>query len=252
MTKIFKSHKKIFFIILFSILFAICLIIANYLAAMLIKTENKSEDVSTTETTIYMLSLSKSQVKKEAESIAPDFQKIGAGGFVWQNNGYFHLISSAYLNKNDAELVKNSIKINQNLNGEILPIKFKSFSLSGSFSSEEKKVISKVLSSAQIFYTSVYDIAVSLDTGVYNEISAKLEVNNVTNNISTIFANFNTLYPSEIKGPMTETKNFIKKMVDISQKLASDERINKSQTYSSNLKYRYLEALSEFYSFISD
>ena len=78
----------------------------------IIKTNSYAESVSSNEFDVYMLSLSKSQVENEAKSLACDYHKIGAGGFIWQNDGYYHIVSSAYLNKNDAELVQNSIKIN--------------------------------------------------------------------------------------------------------------------------------------------
>ena len=199
-----------------------------------------------------MLSLSKSQVESEAKSIAPDYRKIGAGGFIWKNGEYYYVVSSAYANKNDAELVQNSIKLNQNLESEIFTIKFKSYSINGSFNGEEKKVIQKTLNGCQTFYTSLYDIAISLDTGVYNEISAKLAVNNASQTLATTYANFNTLYPNSPSSPYNEINKLNEKAVILSQKLSSGERISADQTYSSLIKYRYLETLSLFYNFINE
>lgn len=252
MTKFLIKNKKSFLITLFSIFFVICLIIANYLSLMIIKTESVTQDITTPEFEIYMLSLSKSQVENEASTIAPDYRKIGAGGFVWEKEGYFYVISSAYLNKNDAELVQNSIKLNQNIESEVICVKFKSFTINGSFNNEEKKVILKALAMAQDFYSSIYDIAISLDTGVYNEISAKLAVNSTTNNIATSFANFDTLFPSPTTQPLLNINNLCKNVVKIAQKLSADERFSQEQTYSSNLKYRYLQALSLYFNFINE
>lgn len=150
------------------------------------------------------------------------------------------------------KLVQNSIKINQNLESEIFSVKFKSYTLNGSFNGEEKKVIQKALNSCQNFYTSLYDIAISLDTGVYNEISAKLAVNNSSQSLATTYANFNTLYPNSPSSPYNEINKLNEKAVKLSQKLSSGERISTDQPYSSLIKYRYLETLSLFYNFINE
>lgn len=251
LTKIFIKNKKTLISVILAIVFVACLIVANFISLYIIQVDTKTEEVENAGFEVYMLSLSKSKLENEAKSIAPDFQEIGAGGFIWKNDDYFHVIASCYINKNDAELVKNSIKLNQNLESEIFTVKFSNCLLKGSFDQEEKKVLTRSLAAAQIFYTSIYDIAVSLDTGVINEISAKLSVNGTCNNISTIYANFDTIYPSPIISPLKEVNAYLKSIVKLSQALATDERTNKTQTYSSHLKYRYLEALSNYSNFLN-
>lgn len=251
MTKTFKFSKKTFLITLFSLLLVACLIIANYLSLTLIKTNSSAESISSNEFNLYFLSLSKSKLESEANSIAADYRKIGAGGYIWQKDEYYHVVSSAYANKNDAELVQNSIKINQNLESEIFTIKFKSYTINGSFNGEEKKVIQKALGSCQAYYTSLYDIAISLDTGVYNEISAKLAVNNASQTLATTYANLNTLYPNTPSSPYNNISWLNEQAVKLSQKLSSGERISEGQTYSSLIKYRYIEILSLLYNFIN-
>lgn len=252
MTKTFKFNKKTFIISLFSVLLVVCLIVANYISLALIKTNSSVDSVSSNEFEIYMLSLSKSQVENEAKSIAPEYRKIGAGGFIWKKGDYYHVVSSCYVNKNDAELVQNSIKINQNIESEIFTVKFKTYTLNGSFNGEEKKVIQKALTSCQTYYTSLYDIAISLDTGVYNEISAKLAVNNASNNLATAYANFNTIFPVATTSPYAHINNLNEKASKIAQLLCSGGRISPDQTYSSLIKYRYLEILNLFNNFIQN
>ena len=215
----------------------------------LIKTTSSAEYISSNEFEIYMLSLSKSKVENEAKSIAEDYRKIGAGGFIWAKEEYFYVVSSAYANKNDAELVQNSIKINQNIESEIFSVKFEATTINGSFTGEEKKVIQKALNCFQTFYLSTYDIAISLDTGVYNDISAKLAVNSSGNELASTYANFNTLFPASPTSPYNELNKLCESAVKISQKLSSGERISPNQTYSSLIKYRYLEILDLFYNF---
>lgn len=252
MTKTFKFNKKTFIITLVCTLLVVCLIIANYISLTLIKTNSIAEVVSSNEFEIHMLSLSKSKVENEAKTIAEDYRKIGAGGYIWKNDDYYHVVSSAYANKNDAELVQNSIKINQNIESEIFVVKFNSFTLNGYFNGEEKKVIQKSLNACYNYYISLYDIAISLDTGVYNEISAKLAVNNSSQILATTYANFNTLYPNSPSSPHNDINSLNEKAFKLSQKLSSGERISTDQTYSSLIKYRYLETLSLFYNFINE
>ncbi len=250
MTKFLVNNKKTLILVALSLLLIACLIVANYISIFIIKANNKSEEITNPEVEIHMLSLSKSKLEREAKTIAPDFQEIGAGGFIWKNGDYYHVVSSAYLNKNDAELVKNSIKINQNIDSEIFTVKIPTYKINGSFNGEEKKVITKALQVSLTLYTSIYDIAVSVDTGVLNELSAKLSVNSTINSISTTYANFDTLYPNPIESPMKEIKAYLKNIIKVGKSLASDERENSSQVYSSHLKYRYLEAINNYYNFV--
>lgn len=249
MPKISLKSKKSLIIVLCSLVFIVCLILANYLSLVLIKTDKETTKVSSNSFELYFLSLSKSQVKNEAITHATDYQKIGAGGFIWEKDNYFHVVSSAYINKNDAQLVQNSIKTNNNIDSEIFSIKFNSFTINGSFNSDQTKVLNKSLNSFLNYYKEIYDIAISLDTSVYNEISARLAVNSSHNNLTNIVNNFELLFKDEtslskLYSSLTQAKN-------ISQKLCGGSLVNGCQTYSSLLKYRYLEVINIFYNFIN-
>lgn len=247
MPNFYKKNKKIILTSLGATLLVVCLIVANYLSLLLIKTDSESTSIKSNNFELYLLSLSKSQVEKEEMTLAEDYRLIGAGGFVWKNENYYHVISSAYSNKNDAILVQNSIKTNQNLDSEIITISFESKEIIGNFSSEETKVLTKALNCFQEYYLSIYDIAISLDTSVYNEISARLAVNNIHNNLATTIANFETIYKDNYVGNIKILHDALKKASQTSQALCSGLTINTNQTYSSLLKYRYLEMLNIFY-----
>ncbi len=239
--------KKTFIIVLLSLFFISCLIIAFYLSNIIIRTDNNSDSVKSNSFELYLLSLSKSQLEKEAITISGDYQKIGAGGFIWKDGEYYHVISSAYVNKNDAILVQNSIKTNQSIDSEIITVKFKEKEILGTFTNEEAKVLTKALNCYQEYYLNIYDIAISLDTSVYNEISARLAVNNSHNNLATTIANFETLFKDSIVSPIKSLKTSLDNAKKSSQALCGGTPINQCQTYSSILKYRYLEVLYNFY-----
>lgn len=195
--------------------------------------------------------MAKSQVKNEAISRAEDFQKMGAGGYVWEDEGYYHVISSGYLNKNDAQLVQNSIKLNQNLDSELLTINFNEYDIYGNFNEDEKKVVLNLVCSCVTFYTSLYDIAISIDTGVLNETSAKLAVNSAFTNFTTTLANFNTIYPMPHPQNFTDLYNTCILCYESGEKLCQEKKLSDSQNYSSLIKYRYLEIMRLFYEFCS-
>lgn len=250
MTIFFRKRKKTLIGIAISLLAVGCLIIANYASIFILPAQATTENISSTEFDLHFLTLAKSQVESEANSHAPDYRKIGAGGVVWQNENYNYIVSSAYSNKNDAILVQSNLKQVENIESEIILIKFKSISISGSFLPEEKKIITNAFSASQNFYNSIYDIAISLDTGVYNEISAKLAVNSAHNTLAKVMADFITIYPSPSMKPFSEIYNLLKELCSSSQKLCTGEKISEGQTYSSLLKYRYLEVLKIYYEFL--
>lgn len=250
MPKISLKSKKIFLIVLFSLILVVCLIVANFFSIFLIKTESVNSSVSAPTFSINFLSLSKSQVKNEVLATSPDYQEIGAGGYVWQVDNYYYLFSSGYLNKNDAVLVQNSLS-NENIKSEIIIIKFKDFSIHGNFTNDESKVLSKALSIPLDFYKEAYDIAISLDTSVYNEISARMAVNTLHNNISATIDNFNLLFKDNKEENIISISKLLQKIKDISVNLCSGMLLNNNQTYSSLLKYRYIEVLNIYYNFLN-
>lgn len=228
----------------------ICFLLAHFLSTYIIKTESTSTNIYSPSFELNLLSLSKSQVKQETLSFCSEYQKIGSGGYVWQNENYFHAISSAYLNKNDATLVQNSLNHN-NIKSEIITIKFDEYHLYGNFNSDESKVLIKGINCPIQYYKQLYDIAISIDTSVYNEVSARMAVNDASNTLSLAIDNFMLLYEkSEIEN-INSIKSLLKKIKKISQNLCSGTLLNNNQTYSSLVKYRYLEVMDTFYNFLN-
>lgn len=252
MPKFSIKSKKTFEIVLGLVFFLFCLSIAFYLSTLLVKTDVEVENLSSPEFELYFLSLSKSKLESESQSRSEDFQGIGAGGYVWKNDDYYHVVSSVYANKNDASLVQNSIKLNQNLDSEIFSVKFESITINGTFSSEEGTVLNKALNAIYEYYKKLYDIAISLDTNVYNDISARLAVNNAHNNFTLARDDFQTLFASSKVQEINLISSLLDEGFDQSKLLLSDTRVSANQTYSSHIKYRYTNLLSIYYRFIEN
>ena len=244
MTFFFRKHKKKLLGALSILLLIVLLFCANALTIFVLPTQTIANAIESNTFEVFLISLAKSQVKNESISRAEDFQKIGAGGFVWEYEDYYHVVSSAYLNKSDALLVQNSIKLNQNIDSQLLTITFDSIKLNGNFDEQEYKVVSNLLFSPINFYTCLYDIAVSLDTKVFDQTNAKLAVNTAQHTFSTTLANFNTLYPKPHPDDLSLIYNICLEAYSTGEKLCREEKISDEQNYSSLLKYRYLEVLN--------
>lgn len=228
------------------------LTLANFLSSFIVPAQGEAQQVASTPFSLHLISLAKSQVKQEAEEHSKDFQAIGAGGYVWQHEEYYHVITSGYLNKTDAELVQNNIKLNLSLESQLISIDLPSYVVYGSFDADEAKSLDRLLAAPLQFYSAVYDISISLDTGVFSETSAKLNVNTALNDYSKALADFNTLFSQPLPDHLAPLYEMSLQGYTIAQKLCQSEKKHEGQTYSSLLKYRYLEMMRLFYDFTNE
>lgn len=246
MTKILIKKKKFLFSSLTLVGFIFCLLIANLLTTFIIPATAQADNICLPEQEIHLISLGKSQVENEAKTRAEDFMSLGSGGYVWKIDNYYHIISSAYTNKNDASLVQNNISINLSLESELITLSLNQFSIKGNFNNESFKVLSDYLGATNNLYHSLFDIALSLDTGVSSEVGAKLSVNSTLNDFSTKIANFSTLFPNPNNNLLVLDKH-CKEVFKVGQKLAQNQTVSEKQNYCSLIKYRYLEILNRLY-----
>ena len=244
MPKIAKLTKKSLIIISISLLIVVMLFCANYLSFLFLSQTSKSFiQLSSNTLSCYAISFEKGLTQSSAESLANDYRKIGAGGYVWQTDQYYYVLSSVYLNKSDALLVQNSIQQNHNLTSSIIEFQIPQISVSLNLDSEEKKVLQKALNAHENAYKQLFDIALSLDTNVYNEISARLAINTTFSSINTINADYRVLF-EQIDELQTLTQS-LQNLIETLQKLCSGITISSGQTMSSTIKYRYTQILDQ-------
>lgn len=247
-SKIKSLLKKIVLVTSAILIFSASIGIAEIFSRYILPSSTQvSNNLTSPSGKLYFISLAKSQVESEAKALAGDYQKLGAGGFVWKADEYFHVVASCYEKENDAQLVQNNIKTNLNLDSQVFTVDFCGISLSGEYEAEQKKVLSRAL---KIFYTTfqeLFDIAVSLDTNVYNEISARLAVNGCYQSFNAVLTDFNTLFSAESPEIIASQ---LKSGVKIMEELCSGKLINKGQTYSSLIKYHYTNLLNCYYQFL--
>lgn len=246
-----KTKNRVKIILICAIIALAYILSITFLPSAIIPTSSQmANNQSTPAFKLYFISLNKSQLEGSAFSLASDYQKLGAGGYAWKYEGYYHVVASCYEKENDAILVQNNIKVNLNLDSEIFAVDFPSLTIDEENESENKKVLNKALKSFYNTYQTLFDIAISLDTNVYNEISARLAVNNCYSNFSSICANFDTIFGDKEESCYQNILTYLQKGQQILQALCSAKPVNNGQTYSSLIKYRYLQILSSYYDFL--
>lgn len=251
MTKFSNKSKKILFYVLGGIIFSGCIAVASILSNFIINADTLSTSIEIPSFELNFISLAKSKLEKEVIAQKPYLQELGAGAVVWKNEEYYHLFSSGFAQKNDAQLVQNSISQNLNLQSEIITITFPTFSLSGNFNSDEKRAIFSALALAQTYYNDLYDISISLDTNITSLTSAKLAINGAINNLSVCYSNFDTIYKYPKDKTISELKNLLISYIETAQDLTLEKKESDSQTYPSLIKNNYLKILKLYYNFVN-
>lgn len=249
MPKIFIKNKKTFLITFSLIVFMAILLIANFVADAVIKSSTSISQVSSNSCQLYFLASGKSKLKSEVLSQQQDNADLNFASFVWQNDEYYYLLIDVFKNKNDATLIQNNLKKTYNKDSEIFSVKFSSFKTSGSFSNEQAKVLNKTLNSFLTFYSSLFDIAVSLDTNILNSISAQLQINEKHHSLMALYKNFETLFDGYEE--FDALKDTIKITKQVSEDLTKSAYIFKNQTYSSLIKYSYCQILNAYLNFLN-
>lgn len=246
MPKKLSTNTKILIILGAIFMIATSAILANLLSMAIYPTTQSSAEVKSNSFELHLLCVGKSQNELAAKALAPDYQKLGAGGYIWKNGDYFYIVASAYLNKNDADLVQTNLK-NSDIDCEIFSVNFKGLSVCGSFSSLEKKVLQKALNISFQSYQNLFDASISLDTGVYNSSAAKIAVNAVQVAINSAITDFETLFKNSENEALQKIETMLNGLKKTSSSLASGKLAN-DQTYSSFIKYHYIEILDNYLS----
>ncbi len=247
-----KNLKKVLLVCTMFFIFSLCICMSCLLSSVIIPSSTQvGNNLSTPPFKLYFLSLNKSQLSSSAKTLAGDYISLGAGGYIWKKDIHYHIISSVFEKENDAILVQNNIKVNFNLDSQIFSIDFPALSYSGDIDNESKKVLAKTLKAFYQTYLSLFDIAISLDTNVYNDISARLAINGVYTSFNSIVKDFETLFENLSDQYILKLENTLKDEVKVLESLCSGKLVYDKQTFPSLIKYRYTEFLEIYHNFLT-
>lgn len=237
--------KKFPYFVTFSALLALLTCVSfGYLVSTLIVSANlfqTTQKVESGQNTYYLLSVYSAESLEEAESEVENFSDTNFGLYIYENNDAYHIIASCYKNNNDAELVKSNLKAN-GIEAEILKIKKESVVLEGSFSSNEELILKDCLSVTYNIFNNLYDITVSLDTNVTDEVTAKLKINEVYSNFLTTKNNFETLFSANTSSEISNIRENFTKIDEILLDLTSSTQDHK---LSAQIKYSIAKLIIE-------
>lgn len=198
--------------------------------------------VSCDKQTVYAISMAKSQLKNEIEAQKNDLQSKTGAGYIYEKGSYFYLIASLYENINDAELVKNNLKTN-NIETEIINIELENLKIEGSFSPEEKSVLTSAIKADYDTFRSLYDVAISLDTGLFDKTKAKLECNAVYSNHVSTKSNFETMFKKTTNKNLLSLQKQLEQTNEILSDLINEKYNTNNQDFSSLIKFCYCKIL---------
>ncbi|MGN1200679.1 MAG: hypothetical protein ACI4R8_00240 [Candidatus Caccovivens sp.] len=223
----------------------VCISCAYLISTVLLSTSlfANSNSLSGEQQTIYAISMSSSKQKEDLSLQKNELQMQNGAGYIYKKDEKFYLLASVYANKSDAEKVKNNLK-SSGVDCEILSIKLNSQKIEGNFSAEEKTVLSNCLKANFVAYESLYDIAISLDTKVFDLTKAKLECNAVFSNHVSTKTNLETLFSKDLnKSAFENLDNCLKSTENHLSNLICENFENSNQTFSSLIKLTYCNIL---------
>ena len=238
--------KKFSVLSFFIFVVAICSCIScGYLISTAIVTSSLfqyTSVVSSDSQNLYAISMASSTSENDLTSQKENLQSQNGAGYIYEKDGNFYLIASIYENYNDAELVKNNLKTN-GIEAEILTITLDTIQIEGNFTVDEKTMLSNGIKSSVETFKNLYDVAISLDTSVFDKTKAKIECNTIYSNNVSIKANFDTYFKDTKDDNLKKLQSTLTKTNDYLSNLISENYDTQTQTFSSLIKQTYCEIL---------
>lgn len=238
--------KKFSVLSFFLIIVGLCACVScGYLISTAIVTSNLfqyTSVVSCDDQTVYAISMKSGATETELSSFKQELQAQNGAGYVCEKDDKFYLIASIYENFNDAELVKNNLQAS-GIETEILTIELEKSNVEGNFSADEKTVLTNCLKSKIETFKELYDVAISLDTNVFDKTKAKLECNTIySENVSTK-ANFDTYFKESNNKTLQSLQSTLTATNNCLSNLISENYDTTTQTFSSLIKQTYCKIL---------
>lgn len=201
---------------------------------------------------LYCVSTAKSQLESEAVTLGKDNMKSGGGGYVWKKENYFYVISSAYENKNDAMLVSADLE-NNNVKNEVVEFQFDLINLSSPINSPEaKSTFNAAINMFISAYKDLFDISVCLDTNIYDETNAFLEINRIQAKADEIMKNFHLVFKDCSSAICDSLEKAIISTNEAISHLADNKKEFENQPLLSQIRYCYTKTCAVYADFLEN
>lgn len=200
------------------------------------------ENLSFQKMITYAVCTSNHPTKLAASELSETTKIQGGAGYIYMNENSYYIIASIYDNSADAEKVLKNI-LSDKPNASIQQINIPAINIASNLSSQEKNTISDSIVVFKNSYKKLYDISVSLDTGLITEVNARLSINELASQITTIYGNFNTIFNNSLNTELMLIKLKLEDLINILQKLIDNtERF----PFTSQIKETYCKILINY------
>lgn len=186
--------------------------------------------------TIFVLSVFESEDKSDLISMQSELKANGKAGVIFEKDNKFYLLADAFENKADGEKVKTNLM--QYENCKLLKIEFEKQKYEGSFSADEKKILTECLQEKFEIFKKLFNISVSLDTNIIDEKKAKSMCNDVFSCHIKTKTNFETYFD---KSKFENIENYLQNTTNLLSKLIENDKTN--QNFFSFIKETYINIL---------
>lgn len=238
----FKKSGKIFAIFSCLICIALCITMADLFSTFItVSSFSNTMGGKINAYSIYAVYLHQSSIKSSTLDQANGVKRIGGAGYIWESESLFYVITSAYIEENDA------IKVKQNLeesghSAEILKINIPEISIGKVYSNEELSALTNAINLFKNAYKSLYDVSISLDTFILSETQCRLEIAKIQSEISQKKSDFDALFNSKLTSELLQLKLSMNSLSTLMQQLI-DYVENSAQSFGSKMKFNYMEVL---------
>lgn len=188
---------------------------------------------------IYAVSIYQSTNFSSAGTNAASFQDKGGAGYIYFENGIFHVLASGYKEKSDAEKVIEKLA-QSGQNAKLLIITVSNINLAGTFSQTEQTALNNALMCYSNCFDSLYDMSVALDTNVSTANEIRSQLSSLISSTKEIKSNYDKAFSSRLTEKLLEISLSLKDVVEYIEDISSS-----TETLSSRLKYCYFQIVEE-------
>lgn len=179
-------------------------------------------NININEFNVYAVCTSNHDTKILADEMSDNVKRQGGAGYVYMNKQSYYVIAGIYETEADAEKVKQNLIANKPQT-TVIKISSQAILLSSNLTQPEKEIVTESLLSFKTNYQKLYDISVSLDTNVTDEVNSRLDVNSLASTTSATIVNFETIFNSnlttnllKIKMSLDDMRSYLNNLTQIS------------------------------------
>lgn len=188
----------------------------------------------------YAISMGVYSDELEAEKVALGTNIQGAGGYVWQNGGEYHVIGNVYSNFSDAEKVIENLK-DTKYNITIMQINFPKLSLDfGMYDNSDMGTIKKAFDILDEVYSALYDYSIRFDKGEITHLAVSSGLSELRGEVKSIIVSVQNLINKQ-SSDLKKVQNALIKLDELLDQSIIKTIDNTATNYS--LKYSIISCV---------